>query len=142
MNHAYMSFCFSIALSDILLDTNMALRVPLSDTKPYCFGDISCNIMPRTLFITTHRINFVMWLIRLSVRSFFTFGCSPDLWQSYEYRFIQFLWEITMVIHHICKPGKFFQPILSSGNKHFCLHTVRTRGFLHGDYFQCMLNFF
>ena len=35
---------------------------------------------------------------------FFTIGCSTDIWQSYEYRYIQFLWEITMVIHHIFKP--------------------------------------
>ena len=65
-----MSFCFSVALSDILLNTNMALRVPLSGIKPYSSGAISCNVLPRILFITTRRINVVMWLIRLIMRCF------------------------------------------------------------------------
>ena len=53
-----------------LCNTNMVLEDPLSGIKSYCSGAISYNVLSRTLFITTRRINFVMWLIRLKVRCF------------------------------------------------------------------------
>ena len=126
-----MSICFSIAISDILLNTNMALWVPLSGIKPYCSDAISCNVLPRILFITTRRFNFVMQRIRLIEWCFSHLAVLLIFGQVYEYRSIQFLWEIAMVVNHICKSSRLLPRVLSLHQQlAFLLNTVRTRGFM------------